>query len=170
MRNMGVENRGSHFMEAVAEAEPDIVILNAGAHIHTNANYTAMVDEVIQGMQEYGTTHPNVTFVWKTQQPAGCTAEIFHPENPLRAGREFDFENSLTPDRWKEYHYDTFYDRDLYTMARMQAVGVRLLDLRMLYSRSDAHRGKNDCLHLISPGPLEVLGPLFQKLLMDMES
>jgi hypothetical protein len=172
LQEMGVDNRGVHFMEAIQQNQPDIVIFNAGAHIHTDANYTYMIDQVLQNIQDYRenpNNTKNVTFVWKTQQPAGCTAEIFHPEDPLRAGREFDFPNSLTPDKWAEYSYDKFFERDLYTMARMQAADIHILDLRMLYSRSDAHRGKNDCLHLISPGPLEVLGPLFQKLLMDLE-
>lgn len=132
-----------------------------------------MLDEVIQGVYELrdDTTTKGITVVWKTQQPAGCTDEIFHPEDPIRAAREFNFNKT---DRSKEYGFDTFYPRDVYAMKRFQASGVPILDLRMLYSRSDAHRSSRDrhgrdCLHMIYPGPLEVLAPLLQRLLREID-
>ena len=47
------------------------------------------------------------------------------------------------------------------------------LDLRMLYSRTDSHvnlqAGGKDCLHICVPGPLDVIGRLFHKLLLELE-
>ena len=178
--DMGVLNRGVYWMEAVRAHHPDIVIINAGAHIRTNSNYTRMLDQVIQDVQtwqrNFSATSENVktvSFVWKTQQPAGCTANIFHPEDPLRAAKEFNF--SHTP-LYKERHHDDFYRRDMYTIQRWSTElrHVHLLDMRMLYSRSDAHPGSGqldpiDCLHFMAPGPLDVVAPLFQRLLQSID-
>ena len=50
------------------------------------------------------------------------------------------------------------------------------LDLHMLYSRTDSHVNLQadgmkvaDCLHICVPGPLDVIGRLFHKLLLELE-
>lgn len=49
------------------------------------------------------------------------------------------------------------------------------LDMRMLYSRSDAHvnsldASQNDCLHLCAPGPLDVVGRVFHNFLLEIDT
>lgn len=169
---MGVLNRGRHWKTTVEEEQPDIAILGAGAHIRAEENYTLVVDEVLEDMHKMLTELPNTTIVWKTQQPAGCTHDIFYPNNPLRAAQDFNFSK---PAGYKKYQHEMFYHRDLYTIGKLQALGLPYLDMRMLYSRSDAHisSGKEvvsyDCLHMCSPGPLDIVAPLFQRLLLEID-
>ena len=174
-RELGNLNRGIYWIKAVKNLQPDIVIANAGAHVRTQFNYTRMLDEVIQVVHEWRNDARNkhVEFVWKTQQPGGCTPQIVHPEDPVRAAMEFNF--SHTP-RYELYEYNNFYQRDLYTMERWtNELDAHVLDLRMLYSRSDAHPGSGqvdplDCLHFLAPGPLDVVAPVFQRLLVEIDA
>lgn len=179
-RELGNLNRGVHFRNALSQHQPDIAIMNAGAHVRTEYNYTRMLDEVIRGLQEWrekpeeNSKPKPVAIVWKTQQPGGCTSKIVHPDDPVRAALKFNY--SQTP-RYRLYEYDNFYRRDLYTMKRWKAElghDAHILDMRMLYSRSDAHPGSgqtvpNDCLHFTAPGPLDVVAPLFQRLLTEID-
>jgi len=59
-------------------------------------------------------------------------------------------------------------------ISRLQINGIPYLDMRMLYSRSDAHVDSQidnsvDCFHFCSPGPLDVVGRLFHQLLLDTD-
>jgi len=50
-------------------------------------------------------------------------------------------------------------------MFRFREAGHAVMDLRMLYSRGDAHQGI-DCLHMCQPGPLDSTVPsVFYNLL-----
>ena len=180
---LGAQNRGFYWTDALEKVSPisssssslnDIVIVTVGAHVYGKENYMRIVEQVIHDMEVIHRTRPNTTFVWKTQQPGGCTRTIFHPSNPQRAGIEFNFFRSK-----KMHQHDEFYDRDLYLLWRLQqSKGMRYFDMRMLYSRSDAHissQGQSftnvwgdkitDCLHMCLPGPLDVFVALFQQLL-----
>lgn len=178
-KNLGVMNRGMYWMRAVRRLQPDIVILGTGPHIKYNFVYIQVLDQVIADIQKWqlkeGQNHDkSISFVLKTQQPAGCSKTILHPTDPLRAGAEFNF--SQTPN-YKKYWQDNYYDRDVYAMNRWikEVNSSYIFDLRMLWSRSDAHPGSGqagaiDCLHLLSPGPLDVVASLFQRLLVQIDT
>ena len=174
-RPLGNLNRGIYFRKALKQYDPDVVVMTAGGHVRTDSNYTSMLDQVIGDIQDWRTRpKKHMTFVWKTQQPGGCTAAITHPNDPVRAAKDFNL--SHTP-HYQLYEYDNFYRRDLYTMQRWKdelGDDAHILDMRMLYSRSDAHPGSGqvdpvDCLHFLAPGPLDVVAPLFQRLLMEID-
>ena len=172
----GIMNRGARLDKAVTRFQPDIVIANVGAHIaydnKKDKSFHQLVQEILSTVEELQKEHPFV-FVWKTQQPGGCTTDIIHPNNPIKAAQESSF---------GAYNHARFYARDLYVLSLLQARGIPYLDMRMLYSRSDAHVSSSgqqvqvgmqmrvDCLHLCAPGPLDVIGPLFHKLLLDIGS
>lgn len=69
-------------------------------------------------------------------------------------------------------------NRDLLLLSTLQEFDIPSIDMRMLYSRSDAHpssqsgreimKGVIDCLHYCLPGPLDVAGPLFHQLLLEI--
>ena len=152
-------NRGEHWLTTVEKKRfPDIVIIGASAHIHTEANFTIAADEIVDNILFLRESHPEVTVVWKTTSPAGCT-EMPSLRHPLDAGQLYEW-GSKDWDYWA-----TFYDRDTRMVKKMVSLGVPILDNRMLYSRSDAHIGDQDCMHFCLPGPLDVMPQLLQMLL-----
>ena len=175
-RSYGRMNRGKVWKELVEEIKPDIVIVTVGAHILSDdASYTEIVDQVLNEMQVMQQENPDLKFAWKTQSPGGCTKDIVSPTDTSMAAKKLNFtDNSYGKDHYNWYQ---FYNRDLMLLSRLQMVGIPSLDMRMLYSQSDAHissqsgrhimRGVIDCLHICLPGPLDVVGQLFHQLLLD---
>lgn len=176
LEDFGRLNRGLSWMNAVKLLDPDIVILNACHHIRRNAleDYQRVIrqvqSDILAWNQNVSTGSKKVSFVWKTANLGGCSDEPIVPEDPLLAGRVRNF--SFAPDYTRYFHHVTF-ERDQYVCdhwtSMKEVTNTYMLDMRMLYSRSDAHLGKNgfvgDCLHYKSPGPLDVIAPLFQQLL-----
>jgi len=168
-RKYGALNRGRRWTTAVDMVRPDIIILSVGAHIVTNDTiYMNVIDQVLSEIEAMKKNiPPHVKFAWQTQVPAGCSEKITSPQNVTIAG-EMSMELS-------DYNHGQFYQRDLMLISRLQAIGMPYMDLRMLYSRTDAHINKQtgarepDCLHVCVPGPLDVMGSLFQKLLVEFE-
>lgn len=177
-RSYGNMNRGKVWKDAVEDLNPDIVIVTVGAHILSDdATHVEVVDQVLNEMQAMRQEKPNIKFAWKTQSPGGCTKEIVSPMNATMAANKMNFtDNSYGKDHYNWYQ---FYNRDLMLLSRLQKIGMPYLDMRMLYSRSDAHissqsgrhimRGVIDCLHICLPGPLDVVGQLFHQLLLDID-
>jgi hypothetical protein len=166
--NMGAKNRGRHWLDAVALVKPDIVIMTAGAHVRNETKFKMLIDTVTTQIMELRKWDPKVTVVWKTQSPGGCSADITYP----KPSGEFFNTSSLYE---QVYQHAQFFARDVYAIQHFQKLRIPLLDLRMLYSRSDAHvssqgRPGKDCLHFCVPGPLEVGNVLFQNLLATMQS
>jgi hypothetical protein len=164
--DLGRYNRGPHWLKSVAKAKPDIVIISAGAHIQNRTDFNRMIDTVTKEIGELKNKHPNVTVVWKTQSPAGCSADITFPKP---SGKIFNTPSTTS----SKFQHAEFFERDLYAIHHFQTLGIPLLDFRMLYSRTDAHVGSQgrpgtDCLHFCMPGPLEVSNVLFQNLLATM--
>jgi len=116
----------------------------------------------------FNETSRQIHFVYKTTVPGGCTRGI-QPGPPDDAGRNF------TTDYLQYAHqHAMFYGRDLYVLAKLKKLNWPSMDMRMLYSRTDSHPGvsrnvgntrKRDCLHMCSPGPIDIAADLFQELL-----
>ena len=176
-RKLGALNRGHHWMDYVKDTRPDIVILSLGAHVRdvdgVNATtvYRSVVDEVLDDilvMKNSSSRYRKTVFVWKTQQPRGCSKTIFNmpPEEAAHQTEEAGMYLSSGPLQ---------YEWDLYLLSRLQELGMPYLDLRMLYSRSDGHVASQsvefdnygDCRHFCV-GPLDVFATLFQRLLIDL--
>ena len=165
----GAMNRGWRWNRYVQKVNPDIVIVSVGAHINANDTvYLSIVDQVLHEMVEMKKERPNIQFAWQTQVPAGCTDNITSPHNVSIAG-----EMSM---KLPNYNHGRFFQRDLMLISRLQEIQMPYLDLRMLYSRTDSHVNLQadgmkvaDCLHICVPGPLDVIGRLFHKLLLEME-
>ena len=157
-KNFGRYNRGEPWVVSVKAFTPDIVILSAGPHIYNRSNFELMLNTVIEDAKELRRLNPNIQLVWKTQQPGGCTHDI---TSEVTLGQD--------------HHHAEYYERDIWALSVLPEHGFHILDLRLLYFRSDAHpsskggpvdpRKGPDCLHFCLPGPLEVIAPLFSKLL-----
>ena len=180
--DLGRLNRGLYWMEAVRSIEPDIVIVNSCHHIARNAmdDYQKVIHQVQADILDWNQnsskrSNKTTAFVWKTANPGGCSDKPLFPEDPLLAATTRNF--SFAPDYTRHFHHVTF-ERDQYACdhwtENKELVNTYMLDMRTLYSRSDAHPGKNgfvgDCLHYKSPGPLDVIAPLFQQLLDRIDS
>jgi hypothetical protein len=168
----GVLNRGPHWLEIVQNHsithDGDIVVLTVGAHIVHERDLYKVSDLVLQQIVAMKAERPSVTVIYKTQQPGGCTPEIANLSlSPLQAGATFDFS------RRHNFNYPHFYNYDSTVIGNLQEFGIPYLDMRMLYSRSDAHPSSKrrnlpiDCLHLCSPGPLDMFAILFLHLLKN---
>lgn len=152
-------NRGLYWTDAIMKQNPDIVVFSSGPHIYGDGNYTRLHDSVLADIAVLRRA-TNITFVWKTQQAAGCTAEMPTTLHPFEAARQLPQVADL------EYNHKEFFRRDSESIRRMQQHNVAFADLRMLYSRSDAHMMANrDCLHFCSPGPLEIFPVVLHRLL-----
>ena len=156
--HFGRYNRGEPWKELVKKFTPDIVILSAGPHIYNRSNFELMLNTVIEDAKELRQLNPNIQLVWKTQQPGGCTHDI---TSEVTLGQS--------------HSHAEYYERDLWALSLLPCHDFHILDLRLLYFRSDAHpsseispvdpRTLPDCLHFCLPGPLEVIAPLFSELL-----
>ena len=168
----GNKERGKYWKDIVDDANPSIVIVTVGAHIYEDNNITYLdVVDVVLGEMLKMQRDRDITFAWKTQNAGGCTEDIVSPRNSSLA--------TLNIMNISEGHYNwgQFPERDCRLIERLQNLGIPYLDMRMLYSRSDAHpsskpAGKKfrDCLHTCSPGPLDIIGRLFHQLLITIDS
>mmetsp|Transcript_12201 Transcript_12201/g.18895 ORF Transcript_12201/g.18895 Transcript_12201/m.18895 type:complete len:372 (-) Transcript_12201:247-1362(-) len=161
-KNMGNYNRGREWVDSVLKSSPDIVVLSAGSHVYNKSNYEFVLDHVINGTKFLkGSSMPNLQVAWKTQQPGGCTENIT---------TEISSAGTMNaPESVKRYNYPESYERDMYALSQFPFHGIHTIDMRMLYFRSDAHITPSDCLHMCSPGPLDVIAPLFSDLLDKIE-
>ena len=176
-KNFGAMNRGEHWRRIVEEVKPEIVIMSVGAHVQDyngqNATtvYRSIVDEVLNNivmLKNISLYFQNLTFVWKTQQPQGCSKSILMMP-PAEAAQQTTDSGMFSSSGRESYEWD------LYLLSRLQELNMPYLDLRMLYSRSDGHIASQfaessggDCRHFCN-GPMDVLASLFQKLLMDLK-
>jgi len=152
---MGALNRGAYWTDAIARKNPDIVVFSSGPHIYGDANYSRVYNSILSDIKILQRIK-NITFVWKTNQPGGCTREI-SKSHPFKAAHEI-------PEPM--FNHDEFFERDSITIQLMQENSIPFIDVRMLYSRSDSHPNTNDdCLHVCSPGPLDIFPILMYRML-----
>lgn len=162
---------------AIAQYSPDIVVMNFGAHMKGEDRYKRHLKQVLDTTKKHQQDESsNIQFVWITQAPAGCTMEM-RPQHPFVAARMHNWSNAVYVE------HGLFFDRDLYAISEMQQAGIPFVDMRMLYSRTDAHIDslatvkdgkpwlekdpKRDCLHYCGKGPLEVFPLLLLRLLKN---
>ena len=164
------KERGFHWFSEVLRVQPDICVWGLGPHIKNQSVYRPIFESVVTNMTRYQNEQrangTRVTqFVYKTQQPGGCSSKDMLPIGADEAA-------ALEMNRTAAYNYRFFYDRDLYALSYLANISMPVMDLRMLYARPDAHIDSQltsgpqvDCLHICSPGPLDVVPDLFQILL-----
>jgi hypothetical protein len=168
-KRFGAGFRGQSWNRLTLDQKPDIVIISTGAHVFGgDQGYIDNLQNILANVPTIRQRLPGTKVVWKTQQPGGCSNDVRYHDDPAKASKTLTLVG-------RKYNHADFYDRDLYTISQMQKHGVPVLDMRMLYSRSDSHPSSGqeghqgmDCLHMCSPGPLDVIAPLFQNLLAHL--
>jgi hypothetical protein len=158
--NFGALNRGDYWTNPIVKHAPDIVIFSTGPHIYGDSNFTRVHNTLLADLDILRKT-TNITFVWKTQQAAGCTQNM-STKHPFLAAKELPHITKLF------YNHADFFKRDALMIPILQHHGIPFLDLRMLYSRSDAHMmSTGDCMHFCSPGPLDIFPVVLHRLMKN---
>jgi hypothetical protein len=165
----------------VTSDHPEFVILTAGAHIENGTDFTAMLQEVLAGFDQVEASYKSAGFpppiiMWKTQQPGGCSVDAHKaPRNPETTRCWNSSKENIVSH--PGYRYADFLPRD-HEVARLLRGHPRmsLIDMRMLYWRTDAHVDSGsdkvlkklvhpkhfDCLHYCLKG--EVLSSTFPRM------
>jgi hypothetical protein len=169
--HLGVLNRGQHWMDSVAQYQPDIVVLSTGGHIardQPSGTFEAIVDSVIAG---HAQRFPRVKLIWRSQFPGGCR------DRPLvrRPNRtSLDTWRAFAASEGVGFNYLNLSEWDLYARDRFFHHNQHFLDLSPLYLRPDAHVGSRvswasgDCLHFCQSVISDLVPRLFLHLLRDL--
>ena len=186
-RPFGHMNRGPHWLDILRRDMPDVIVLNAAAHIFGRENFTAVrrtiattcrqrtvfksdrpltslfkrAHPLLQVVQEVAADAKSLpqdilseylqaarkppTVVWRTNTPGGCTRTPVQqwPQNSTRHPAGVD----------KLFNHAEFLEWDNAAVRVFADAKIPVVDLRMLYLRSDAHVAVNpwnkapDCLH-----------------------
>lgn len=151
---------------------PDIVILNAGAHVYSTMNQSTpkskpkvnatsnmaamrrILDHVIAEIRQEretatdGDVAQSRRYVWASMIPghAGCRRNGADRNGPATSSQK--------PRSAPFYNWEHFQGQDTVAEAKAAASGglLHFMDRSMLYWRSDAHA--SDCLHFCTPGPI----------------
>jgi len=162
-------------MEAVSRVRPDIAVVGAAAHIATMRDFEMVIREVVS---QHQTFHPDLVLIWKTSQPGGC--ELWPLDEPPSAAR--DYWQTYQGVQYNWALFEAFDDtvRTHLANTSLSAHNIHILDLAPLHLRPDAHPGsrpsplleketpsgspqwkaekwKTDCLHMCTPGPLDIV-------------
>jgi hypothetical protein len=83
-KNYGVWERGGNWadhLQSLDDTDNSIIVLSTGPHIHYG--FQALLQEVVESVKLLRIQKPNLTIVWKTQQPGhrDCAVEL----KPLKA-------------------------------------------------------------------------------------
>ena len=180
--NLGNFNRGPRWDSSVASALAGRsrsfpgrtprrlwVVLSAGPHVQTMANYSLLLEAVNSTRARFG---DSIRLLWKlTSSAGGCTAS-----RPLTAPPDAAFYDEQAAQRpifnWPSLARFDHVAREFWARA-----GVGVVDLQPLHLRTDAHpssganspalrhwarpvgKALGDCLHFCNPGPLSHLAP-----------
>jgi hypothetical protein len=163
------------FAEYVKIVLPDIVVLNAGAHMSDVAHMNSIFEGLLKQVMDLRDNTSNTTvakvpaLVWKTLSPGHYLCS--RATEPIQNFTTF-YEQALLVDNDNDtvvvndtYRYQQFPAFDAMSQEWQARIGYKMLSLDPLYLRADAHvTSRSDCLHMCTPGPLD----LFAVLLMNM--
>ena len=146
---------------------PDILILGAGPYIKNISHFPHFLDDFTREVVDFPNSvvaarfrehNKSLHMFWKTQQPGGCLPTISHPAK--------DNKSCLDKQPKHAHNWDKFMDWDEQTIHQLLTqTKVGIIDMRMLYLRTDAHNGGRDCLHYNMLN--DVLFSTFPRMVMD---
>eukprot|EP01038_Epipyxis_sp_PR26KG_P008284 gene8284-11214_t len=172
------QKRNHVFSAYAAFRKPDIIVMNAGAHLGTYnefkdellPNTLAMIDKVIIDLNK------TVRFFWRTNYGAHENCWTFtHPIEWYNLSAL----HSNDPTYRMKYNWQFFqdYDRDAAGILARSNDKMRLLDVSPVYLRAEAHKAnfteggenKTDCLHYKIPGPLDLTARIMYNMMITGE-
>lgn len=189
---LGIMGRGRPWTEWIRQPPtPDIVVLSAGAHVYGAGVFDQLLSRVAADAEEVLVSTGGPRHIWWMTQPAaGCaSAPLDRSPSDLPDGGSSYWASQAAANQ--RYNWREFEARDLAAEAmfgdgvsdgagqtvpsssRPHTAGggltagrrVRLMDMRPMWLRPDAHVGSADrshspdCLHQCVPGPLSHLAP-----------
>jgi hypothetical protein len=162
------DNELYNIADWVNAVHPDIVVMGAGAHCHDLGDLNMVLDNLEINMRKIQTEYPNITLIWKTQNPGhlGCE-RVTGPQDNYPTWKLKYANDSL--DGWNWNLQPAF---DQISVRRLSQKGMKIVDMSPLYLRPDGHvfRGNFvDCLHYCLPGPVNLFNVLMQNMLSTKE-
>jgi hypothetical protein len=161
--------RGWGLEKYIDFAQPDILILNAGAHCKDPGDVYSVLEKLRPIMQEvrrkYAASNRNLTLAWKTNH-AGHYAcpDYTAPLDHWLVG---------TDPALDRYHWNMFpqFDQIAKDYSLPEYLNYKIIDMSPLYMRPDAHARHSpvDCLHYCMPGPIDLFSILLQQMLYNNE-
>jgi hypothetical protein len=137
--------------------QPDILIMNAGAHMHDMGDIYSIMENLKIGMPAARSDSPKTQFVWKTMNPGHVNCSL--TTEPLK---QFVIDKNEKDEY--EWHIHQEFDRVSKEYARNMS--MKIIDMSPLYLRIDAH---GDCLHYCLPGPINIFSNILLNMLHNKE-
>jgi hypothetical protein len=162
----GQEDGMAKLKGSIIAVQPDILILNTGAHFLLSSTYEADLQHLDTLREEVFKYYPrNISIVWKTMNPGhvNCSAA---PNGPLT--ESWDHRHTGNRDL---YNWWMQPKMDQLAKQKAQQLGFGLVDMTPLYYGSDAHPygRRNDCLHYCLPGAPDLFSVLLMNMLYNRE-
>lgn len=162
-RAFGKMNRGQKWSKSVRTFNPDIVLIGAGAHIHTERGFHTVIQEVYN---DFINEFSDKILIWKTVNPGGIPKFTILEEIPDLTDPEIfgKWESFGYLEKWR---WDLFPLFDRIAKQYFREKGVPVLDVEPLYYRSDNHPRYSIDLHHCTHGngALRLIPRLLQSLL-----
>jgi hypothetical protein len=162
-RLYGHMGRGGSWSRYLDSVRPDIVIVNAGAHVSKREQLMEVMEDVFAeftALTAPGGGYPGLKLVWRTHTGAGKgTGSAPLSGMPAELGL------------WKAYkkgdgyQWEEMEQWDNVALDFWRARNVSVLDLRPLWMRLDAH---SDGMHFCLPGPLLMAVQVLSTLLAEL--
>ena len=133
--------------------ERTLSIWNIGAHYHTEK----LFQHDFATLSDWMTQRPNDLVFFRTTPPGHADCEPRQPKqfNFTHGTRVVPLSNASQYPHTTLHDWDKMFLHNAHAQAHMPS-SVRLLDVvPMTLLRSDGHSGGKDCLHYMSPGPLD---------------
>ena len=168
-REFGSRNRIDALSSKLLESSADIAIFNAGAWFHADddmmrwwQSFTSVVQ--LPGVSEIRRKR-NMSFIWRTNHPGhvNCFGTVSPSNTTLETYYQYLNESIDV------YNWSGFSRWDKQSTINAEQLGMKVLDMSMLYSRPDAHPTNGDCLHYCLPGPTDMFSLGLLHMLFNKE-
>jgi hypothetical protein len=147
---------GLNLFQHTIKFKPDILIMTVGAHLNDIGDMWSVFGNLKYTWKKLRTELPNMRVIYKTQNPAHFHANISTQPDKIYIP---------TPKGLDRYNHNNFPIFDEIAHNHSIDMNFTVLDMSMLYLRSDAHPHMAlDNLHYCLPGPLNV----FSNILLTM--
>jgi hypothetical protein len=140
--------------EMIEGKEPDIMIINSGAHFHSVETFQESINYLDKNLLEVMGRIQNTKVVIRGQHPGHANCKTFG--RPLQT-----YDVPTEKDKYDWYLHRTFDNMLEQFVASHNHSRLFYWDTYPLYLRPDAHPLEQDCLHFCLPGPISFESNLF---------
>jgi hypothetical protein len=149
-----------------------LLVMNIGAHYHTLQEYKEDLDILLQTIDNFKRRNDTVFFRTTVPGHKGCQPNNPRRFNWTRGVRTVPLKRFQDYTLTTQYAWNLFFEYNTFTkdkILQQEQTTVRLLDVvNMTILRQDGHVGGADCLHYVSPGPIDWWNHLLYTLLKEL--